>query len=86
MIEQSHDYRLNPLLMKGCRNEISKFCSEVVAREPQDKELEGKVVKCLKVSIFLNSYFLTCIFMTMCSWYVCKSAPNFSWSVVFTVL
>lgn len=49
MIEQSHDYRFNPLLQEGCRIDISKFCSEVIATEPQDKELEGKVVKCLKV-------------------------------------
>jgi Golgi apparatus protein 1 len=53
MIEQSHDYRFNPLLQKGCRIDISKFCSEVIAKEPQDKELEGKVVKCLKVQRFL---------------------------------
>ncbi|GFG30167.1 hypothetical protein Cfor_10154 [Coptotermes formosanus] len=48
MIEQSHDYRFNPLLMKGCHIDISKFCSGVVAKEPQDNELDGKVVKCLK--------------------------------------
>jgi Golgi apparatus protein 1 len=53
MIEQSHDYRFNPLLLKGCHIDISKFCSNVVAEEPQDKELEGKVVKCLKVRILL---------------------------------
>jgi hypothetical protein len=52
MIEQSHDYRFNPMLQKGCRVDISKFCSEVIAKEPQDRELEGKVVKCLKVRIF----------------------------------
>ena len=53
MIEQSHDYRFNPLLLKGCHIDISKFCSDLVAKEPQDKELEGKVVKCLKVRILL---------------------------------
>jgi Golgi apparatus protein 1 len=58
MIEQSHDYRFNPLLVKGCHFDISKFCSVVVAEEPQDKELEGKVVKCLKVRIFLSVIFL----------------------------
>jgi Golgi apparatus protein 1 len=52
MIEQSHDYRFNPMLQKGCHIDISKFCSEVIAKEPQDKELEGKVVKCLKVRFF----------------------------------
>lgn len=54
MIEQSHDYRFNPMLQKGCHIDISKFCSEVIAKEPQDKELEGKVVKCLKVRFFFQ--------------------------------
>jgi Golgi apparatus protein 1 len=58
MIEQSHDYRFNPLLVKGCHTDISKFCAGVVAKEPQDKELEGKVVNCLKVRIFLSVTFL----------------------------
>ncbi|KAJ4442010.1 hypothetical protein ANN_11874 [Periplaneta americana] len=49
MIEQSQDYRFNPMLQKGCHLDISKFCSDVVAKEPQDRELEGKVVKCLKI-------------------------------------
>ncbi|PSN56256.1 Golgi apparatus protein 1 [Blattella germanica] len=48
MIEQSQDYRFNPMLQKGCHPDISKFCSEVIAKGPQDVELEGKVVKCLK--------------------------------------
>jgi Golgi apparatus protein 1 len=52
MIEQSHDYRFNPMLQKGCHVDISEFCSEVIAKEPQDKELEGKVIKCLKVRFF----------------------------------
>jgi Fe2+ transport system protein B len=58
MIEQSHDYRFNPLLLKGCHIDIAKFCSGVVAKEPQDKELEGKVDKCLKVRIFSIFIFL----------------------------
>ncbi|XP_063230835.1 Golgi apparatus protein 1 [Bacillus rossius redtenbacheri] len=49
MIEQNQDYRFNPLLQKGCHLDIPKFCADVVASEPQDKELEGKVIKCLKV-------------------------------------
>ncbi|KAG8238125.1 hypothetical protein J437_LFUL012739 [Ladona fulva] len=49
MIEQSSDYRLNPALQSGCRQDIVKFCSHVVATQPKDMELEGKVVKCLKV-------------------------------------
>ncbi|XP_049951626.1 Golgi apparatus protein 1 [Schistocerca serialis cubense] len=49
MIEQSSDYRFNPLLQKSCRMDISKFCADIVASEKEEKELNGKVVKCLKV-------------------------------------
>jgi hypothetical protein len=42
------------MLQKGCHVDISKFCSVVIAKEPQDKELEGKVVKCLKVRILFK--------------------------------
>ncbi|XP_046394419.1 Golgi apparatus protein 1 [Ischnura elegans] len=48
MIEQSSDYRLNPVLQADCKTDINKFCSHVVASQPKDLELEGKVVKCLK--------------------------------------
>ncbi|XP_065332192.1 Golgi apparatus protein 1 [Cloeon dipterum] len=48
MVEQSEDYRLNPALQQSCRAEIRSLCSDVIAREPADQELEGKVVKCLK--------------------------------------
>ncbi|KAJ8876241.1 hypothetical protein PR048_024151 [Dryococelus australis] len=57
MIEQNQDYRFNPLLQKGCHLDIPKFCADVVATEPQDKELEGKVIKCLKV----NGTLLVCV-------------------------
>lgn len=50
MVEQSEDYRLNPALQQACHADITKFCAKVVATEPADHELEGKVIKCLKVS------------------------------------
>lgn len=71
MIEQSHDYRFNPLLMKGCHIDISKFCSGVVAKEPQDNELDGKVVKCLKVRIFLMFIFIHVISLHNYLQFVC---------------
>ena len=40
------DWRLNPSLLKRCRMDIPKFCSDV-AKE-QDTEVEGKVIHCLK--------------------------------------
>lgn len=49
MVEQSEDYRLNPALQQSCHADITKFCAKVVATEPADHELEGKVIKCLKV-------------------------------------
>ncbi|XP_054282392.1 Golgi apparatus protein 1-like [Macrosteles quadrilineatus] len=48
MIEQSTDYRFNPLLAVGCRMDIDKFCHAVVDHQPRDQELQGKVIKCLK--------------------------------------
>lgn len=49
MIEQTSDYRFNPLVAIGCRIDIDKFCHHVVDLQPKDQELQGKVVKCLKV-------------------------------------
>lgn len=49
MIEQNEDYRFNPVLMRACRPDISKFCVNVVANQPKDLELEGKVLHCLKI-------------------------------------
>lgn len=49
MIEQNEDYRFNPTLVRACRPDISKYCVTVVAHQPQDSELEGKVVACLKI-------------------------------------
>nr|CAD7408500.1 unnamed protein product [Timema cristinae] len=60
MIEQNQDYRFNPLLQKGCHQDIPKFCSEVVATEPKDLELEGKVIKCLKIKFRERKLRLEC--------------------------
>uniref|UniRef100_A0A1B6KZZ0 Golgi apparatus protein 1 n=1 Tax=Graphocephala atropunctata TaxID=36148 RepID=A0A1B6KZZ0_9HEMI len=49
MIEQTSDYRFNPLLAIGCRMDIDKFCNHIVDHQPRDQELQGKVIKCLKV-------------------------------------
>ncbi|KAI5736967.1 hypothetical protein M8J76_008902 [Diaphorina citri] len=49
MIEQNEDYRFNPELMKACKPDMSKYCVTVMAHQPQDSELEGKVVACLKI-------------------------------------
>nr|CAD7455671.1 unnamed protein product [Timema tahoe] len=60
MIEQNQDYRFNPLLQKGCHQDIPKFCAEVVATEPKDLELEGKVIKCLKIKFRERKLRLEC--------------------------
>lgn len=51
MIEQTSDYRFNPLVAIGCRIDIDKFCHHIVDLQPKDQELQGKVVKCLKVPL-----------------------------------
>lgn len=48
MIEQNGDYRFNPQLQSSCKPDIRKFCSDIIANEPQNSELQGKVVTCLK--------------------------------------
>ncbi|XP_045768280.1 Golgi apparatus protein 1 [Maniola jurtina] len=48
MIEQNLDYRFNNNLQNICKGDIKKFCSNIIANEPQDVELQGKVLYCLK--------------------------------------
>ncbi|XP_068621260.1 Golgi apparatus protein 1 [Battus philenor] len=48
MIEQNMDYRFNNNLQNACKSDIKKFCYKVIAMEPQDMELQGKVLYCLK--------------------------------------
>ncbi|XP_076234853.1 Golgi apparatus protein 1 [Calliopsis andreniformis] len=49
MIEQNTDYRFNTALKNACSSDINKHCKEVLIYEPTDKELEGKVIGCLKI-------------------------------------
>jgi golgi apparatus protein 1 len=60
MVEQSEDYRFNPALQQSCQQDIRKFCINVVAKEPANEELEGKVVKCLKVKFREQRLSATC--------------------------
>lgn len=48
MIEQNADYRLNNNLQHSCNTDINNFCADIIAKEPQDVELQGKVMYCLK--------------------------------------
>lgn len=48
MIEQNMDYRFNNNLQIACKTDIAKFCSDVIVKEPQDMELQGKMLYCLK--------------------------------------
>ncbi|XP_013200649.1 Golgi apparatus protein 1 [Amyelois transitella] len=48
MIEQNMDYRLNNNLQISCNGDIKKYCSHIIAHQPEDVELEGKVLVCLK--------------------------------------
>ena len=50
IVQQSHDYRLNPSLRKSCRKDIPKFCSHIVNNFVGDdyESLDGVVIDCLK--------------------------------------
>ncbi|XP_047506857.1 Golgi apparatus protein 1 [Pieris napi] len=48
MIEQNLDYRFNNNLQNACKGDIRKYCSPIILNEPQDIELQGKVLYCLK--------------------------------------
>lgn len=50
MIEQNSDYRLNPSLQENCKPDIKKFCYDKIIHAKPDQELNGEVIKCLKVS------------------------------------
>ncbi|KAJ8669296.1 hypothetical protein QAD02_000555 [Eretmocerus hayati] len=49
MAEQNTDYRFNPALQTDCSVDINRHCKNVIQDEPRSKELEGKVIKCLKI-------------------------------------
>ncbi|KAG8034414.1 hypothetical protein G9C98_007490 [Cotesia typhae] len=49
MIEQNTDYRFNVALQSSCSRDIVSHCQEVLNNQPTDKELEGKVINCLKI-------------------------------------
>ncbi|XP_008555491.1 Golgi apparatus protein 1 [Microplitis demolitor] len=49
MIEQNTDYRFNVALQSSCSRDIVSHCQEVLNNQPIDKELEGKVINCLKI-------------------------------------
>ncbi|XP_015515645.1 Golgi apparatus protein 1 [Neodiprion lecontei] len=48
MIEQNTDYRFNPKLQSACSSDIDKHCKNVLKANSADKELQGKVIQCLK--------------------------------------
>ncbi|XP_052816118.1 Golgi apparatus protein 1-like [Mya arenaria] len=47
-MESTKDYRINPSLAKSCKMDIRKFCSDVIKENSNDKEMEGKVINCLR--------------------------------------
>ncbi|XP_026738465.1 Golgi apparatus protein 1 isoform X2 [Trichoplusia ni] len=48
MVEQNMDYRFNNNLQIACKMDITTYCSNIIAKEPQDMELQGKMLYCLK--------------------------------------
>ncbi|CAL7951690.1 unnamed protein product [Xylocopa violacea] len=60
MIEQNTDYRFNTALQTACSYDINKHCKEVLVNEPTDKELEGKVIRCLKIKFRESKLTMRC--------------------------
>ncbi|XP_014362767.2 Golgi apparatus protein 1 [Papilio machaon] len=60
MIEQNMDYRFNNNLQNACKMDIKKFCFKIIATEPQDIELQGKVLYCLKEKFRESKLSSTC--------------------------
>lgn len=60
MIEQNTDYRFNTALQIACSYDINKHCKEVLLNEPTDKELEGKVIRCLKIKFRESKLLIKC--------------------------
>ena len=48
------DYRLNPQLQRACKADIGKFCPKVLTQGSNPTELEGEVIKCLKVKFVIK--------------------------------
>ncbi|KAI8427567.1 hypothetical protein MSG28_002072, partial [Choristoneura fumiferana] len=60
MIEQNTDYRFNINLQNACDLDIKKYCSAIIAIEPKDVELQGKVLYCLKEKFRQSKLTATC--------------------------
>lgn len=60
MIEQNTDYRFNTALQSSCSSDINKHCKEVLKNEPMDRELEGKVIRCLKIKFRESKLSMKC--------------------------
>ncbi|XP_029049319.2 Golgi apparatus protein 1 [Osmia bicornis bicornis] len=60
MIEQNTDYRFNSALQAACSYDINKHCKEVLLNQPTDKELEGKVIRCLKIKFRESKLTIKC--------------------------
>ncbi|XP_054162657.1 Golgi apparatus protein 1-like [Oppia nitens] len=60
LAQQNSDYRLNPQLKTACEKDVPKFCAKVLDEHPNDEQLEGKVIACLKKQYVLNKLTQTC--------------------------
>lgn len=60
MIEQNTDYRFNNNLQDACKPDIKNYCADIIANEPQDLELQGKMLYCLKEKFRESKLTLTC--------------------------
>eukprot|EP00090_Calanus_glacialis_P009466 TRINITY_DN17839_c0_g1_i1.p1 TRINITY_DN17839_c0_g1~~TRINITY_DN17839_c0_g1_i1.p1 ORF type:complete len:347 (-),score=79.07 TRINITY_DN17839_c0_g1_i1:19-948(-) len=58
--QRMQDYRLNPILEKACRKDITKLCGDIIIEYKDERSfLEGKIVSCLKQKAIQNQELLT---------------------------
>lgn len=66
------DIRLNPALYMPCRQDINKFCKEIMdTADPEDSHtLHGQVIECLKMEYVkgtksVSSHVTVCLSVTL---------------------
>ncbi|XP_001605655.2 Golgi apparatus protein 1 [Nasonia vitripennis] len=60
MAEQNTDYRFNVALQQFCSSDIDRHCKQIILNEPKNKELEGKVIECLKIKFKESKLTIKC--------------------------
>ena len=63
--QRMNDYRLNPVLEKACRKDITKLCGDIIIKFDEERSfLEGRIISCLKQKAIQNQDLLTAVCRT----------------------